>query len=67
MHRNIKIKDHAEAAIGNLNIRTNASLRDSMRSNSNVSSHGNGDRRASGHFPKLQAPNPTPLICCTFA
>jgi hypothetical protein len=51
MHRNVKIKDHAEAAIGNLNIRSSVSMsrQDSMRrSTSAVSDYGNGDRRASG-------------------
>jgi hypothetical protein len=50
MHRNVKIKDHAEAAIGNLNIRSSVSMsrHDSMRSASAVSDYGNGDRRASG-------------------
>ena len=48
MHRNVKIKDHAEAAIGNLNIRSSVST--SMRSASAVSDFGsvrNGDRRSS--------------------
>jgi hypothetical protein len=42
MRRNVKIKDHAEAAIGNLNIRSSLSMsrQDSMQSSSTISEFG---------------------------